>query len=350
MQRLAVSFCLGGLLVLPAYSRSLVVPHYAAGNGFVSEFVIDNPSAEAASGFLGFYDRNGAFQTLTFAAGPAQFLRLDIPPRGSVSFVTTGESAALKTGFAILNVENPWVTGLVIFRISGREASVFAVECKPRFCLHMERSNVLDTGVAVYRENPGNAVNLTLYDGQGKAVKSGAFPFSAGELYLARFFTEIFQGVPADFKGTLWLDSATPFAPVGLRFGPNVTSAIPVEENKSVSQVMAERFMGFWGFAPAASPLIARVFGMAEVVSIGQSPVLYYTAGVNQGGVQVFARYDEQQGQMRLTSPVGAYNEIYVFQFVDERTVTGCLHTDQGGTLSPCSPIRGLRVSPEPPQ
>ncbi len=223
------------LLVLPlllatstATAKTFYFPHYGDGSGLSMLFSLSNLSGAPAAGTIRFFDQQGNAQTLPLTDGAASESPLLLPPHSTVVLTSDGSSNPVKSGYVQVELDQEDTTGVAIFRIEpGLEASVLPLEPARRFSVFVERSNTLDTGVAVFRPSAETVIHLRLYDLAGNLVKDEAWSFSGNQR--AAFLGEIFSGL-GDVQGVLELESEEFFAPVGLRFGNGVLSTVPVFE------------------------------------------------------------------------------------------------------------------------
>lgn len=219
---LAVGFC---FLTESLSAKTFYFPHYGDGGGVSMLFSVSNLSDTPALGAMTFYDSVGAPQQLPLDPGEASQIVLSLPPNSTKVVSTHGTSIPVKTGYAKVELNQEEVSGVAIFRYaSGLEASVLPVVSGKEFCLFVERSTVLDTGIAILRST-SEPIHLKIYDLGGNLIATELYDFSGH--HVAKFLSEIFT-LRQNFTGTLRLESETPFAPLGLRFGGGILSAIPV--------------------------------------------------------------------------------------------------------------------------
>jgi len=206
-------------------NTSFYFPHYGDGSGLSMLFTISNLSESSENGSMEIFDPQGDPQSLPFDIGSSQEVLFDLPPNATQVLRTDGLSVPLKTGYAEVQMTRQQTTGLAVFQFaSGLEASVLPCPAGRSFGLFVERNELLDTGIAVVRET-SEPVALSVYDSDGVLVESRDFDFSGKQR--ARYLGELFD-LPEDFQGLLIMESEKKFAPLGLRFGNNVLSTIPV--------------------------------------------------------------------------------------------------------------------------
>lgn len=220
-----VSLC---LTATGAEARTLYFPHYGDGSGLSMMVVINNLSDQRAIGTLRAFAADGSPQELPFASGTAAEVPFNLQAGGSVVLTTAGTSSPLKSGYLVLESDQPDVSGVAIFRFpGGAEASVLPVELGTRFALYVERSAVMDTGLAVARPVNSGPVTLSLLDAQGREMGRRDLPDLDHQA--AKFLSELYA-LAGDFRGTMVLEAANPFAAVGLRFGAGLLSTIPLAD------------------------------------------------------------------------------------------------------------------------
>ena len=108
----------------------------------------------------------------------------------------------------------------------GREASILPSYPGKKFAVFVERSANFNTGIAISRSGT-QPVTLQLYDERGVSLGSRQLIFDQ-DYQRARFLTEVFDNLPSQFRGVLVMESLGDFTTLGLRFGGNVLSTIPV--------------------------------------------------------------------------------------------------------------------------
>lgn len=157
-------------------------------------------------------------------------------------FATTGLGTA-RVGYAVVNsTSGPLPAGSGVFSINGGTglASQVGVPNSPETTsarLYVEVSSSYlnrNTGIAlVNRSNAAIVVTLNLAGIDG-SVRTATLPIGPNG-HIARFVTELFQGLAAEFQGVLTLSSASPISPLTLRLTPNqrgesILSSLPVAD------------------------------------------------------------------------------------------------------------------------
>jgi len=213
------------MLVSPAEAKSFFFPHYADGNGFAMKLVISNHSESHASGWLSVFDSYGRISPLPFEIGETGRVELALAPHATLTLVTRGTSAPMRTGYIEVNADQEALSGLAIFKnADGMEASTFPISAGREFSLFVERTPLLDTGLAICTLSPASIL-LKLFDLNGQLIDTAILD-SGGAFQQARFVSQLLKLTPA-FQGTLSMKSEGLFAPFGLRFGASVLSSLP---------------------------------------------------------------------------------------------------------------------------
>ena len=211
-----------------AQAKTFYFPHFGDGAGFRMLFVITNNSNSIAIGKLSIFDSAGSPSPLPFEGDSMAVVPLSLPPNGSVLLRSLGTSSPVKSGFVRVELDQNQVSGLAIFQMdSGIEAGVLPSTLATRFTLFVERSGSLDTGVAIMGEEP-SSITLTLHGLDGQEAGSRVFELS--ERQAARFLSELMPDTPVPFQGSLELESESAFAVLGLRFGGEVLSTLPINK------------------------------------------------------------------------------------------------------------------------
>ena len=94
-----------------------------------------------------------------------------------------------------------------------------------RFGLYAEARPGLDTGVALYREDP-LPINLRLHAADGTELETSSWDFS--EKKSAKFLTELFPNLSIPFEGFLEVESESLLVPLALRVDKGILSTLPV--------------------------------------------------------------------------------------------------------------------------
>jgi hypothetical protein len=214
-------------------SPYLYFPHYADGGGWSMRLAISNLSSRRAVGTLAIFDQSGRPQELPFDGGATNRIDLDLAPLSTAVFQSTGTSDPMRTGYIRVDLDQPEISGVAIFQnVNRTEASVLPAQHGRRFALLVERTPVMQTGVAFARHTITQPIRLTLLDLAGNVVDTKDY---TGSVQAARFADELFPDkVPEGFRGTLLIESDALFSAMGLRFGAGVLSTLAVTDLDSI--------------------------------------------------------------------------------------------------------------------
>jgi hypothetical protein len=192
-----------------------VLPHYADGQGWTTEFILTNPSNVPLSGSLEFREPNGTISSTSGYVVPARsYFRLVTPNTGNLRVGSVRLVPSVGNGV-------PQALAIFSFRQNGvtvSEASVAAEPAGVAFRMYAESSQFIRTGLAL--SNPaGTSADVTLemtaMDGAALTQPVSLTIPAGGQI--ARFIDELFTGLPAGFQGLVRITSAAPVAAVGLR-------------------------------------------------------------------------------------------------------------------------------------
>ena len=210
----------GNLVVVSGQLISSTAPpillaQFGSGN-VGSEILISNPAATLEQfATARFYDDagdpmptpvsiSGALETGFAGEGiPVDRVDFSIAPLGRVSIVTNGGEPLV--GSAIIN-SNGTLSGLVRFEIPG--IGIAGVQSSPLmggFVVPVRSENGIDTGVAFMNPSEEEVnLELSLLDSFGEPTGAeGSMVSVPPRGHLARFITDLFEGVEAPFVGSL---------------------------------------------------------------------------------------------------------------------------------------------------
>ena len=222
-------------------SGTIYFPHFADGNGWVTQVILVNPTERTITGTVAFLGPGSG----TIAASPVT-LALDdgrtgssfdysIPPRSAQRFTTSNPSGRVSSGSvrATPSSGNAAPSGLVVFSFAqdGKTVSEAGVPALPKgsvFRAYVEASGTpeqagsIRSGLAITNTAAtSNTVTLevTRLDGSlALAPVTLALPPSG---QLARFLNDIFPVLPDNFAGVLRVTSTADVAIVALRLRVN---------------------------------------------------------------------------------------------------------------------------------
>ena len=246
----AGEFLMTTLPVAPLSSASeetVYIPHFAAGDGWVTQVILVNPTDSMITGTVEFLGPGSG----AIAASPV-ILTLDddstgsdfdysIPPRSSQRFTTANPFETLNTGSvrAVPASGNTAPSGLVVFSYApaGKTLSEAGVPALPKgsaFRVYVEASGMpgqagsISTGLAITNVgDTSNAVTLevTHLDGSLAAAPETLTLPPSGQV--ARFLNDIFS-LADNFSGVLRVASTADIAIVALRLRVNENDEIKV--------------------------------------------------------------------------------------------------------------------------
>ena len=283
----------------PATGDSLVLPHFADGDGWTSQIVLVNPTDNALTGTVRFFDQGsataqGAAISRTIDGQNASSFTYSIPPRTSRR-LTTGGTGAVVVGSVRVAATNgsklPSGLGVFSYKNAGvtvTEAGVQALEVSSAQRMYAELAGTVQTGFAIANLATTTVpVTFELTTLAGAVVKQGTVNIP-GNGQTAMFLSQIpgFDTVQSPFQGLLRITttSAAGLAVVGLRGTTNersdflITTTPPV--NESAAPVNAELF--FPHFADGGGYTTRFILYSGSPSQSVQGSLLFYSqAGQN---------------------------------------------------------------------
>ncbi|RPJ57512.1 MAG: hypothetical protein EHM23_20355 [Acidobacteria bacterium] len=336
---IAVVPCLG--------DKSFYFPHFGDGGGVCTVVVVTNTGDQDALVTLSVYSRSGGLQTVAFTTGSIDETTFILRSRSSRSFTSAGTSSPVKSGYIEITSNTETLTATALFRFAnGTEAGILPVAPAKRFGLFVERTSSIDTGIAVQRTTL-DPVDLTLYTSLGAEFKRITMILEGYQQ--ANFLGELFSGLSDNFTGFLVLESRQPITVVGLRSGDGRLSTVAVEQNKTIGQLIAEKFLGMWYISYEIDSSIVDQFAICSAYEDSVEPGKFFAGGMNKHGQPALATYSPTLKKLVLVCQGTTVSHVYDFAFLDQETVTGCYRTQfSDGTLSKCYPLVGLRHLSKP--
>ena len=221
-------------------SDTVYFPHFADGNGWVTQVVLVNPTDRTITGTVGFLGQGSdtapaAPVVLTLDDGQTESsFDYSIPPRSAQRFTTANPPGGLAVGSvrATPNSGNDAPSGLVVFSFAsgGKTVSEAGVPALPKgsaFRVYVEAAGMLGqagsirSGLAITNAgDTANTVTLEVTGLDGSLAVPPATRALPPSGQIARFLDEIFT-LPDNFSGVLRVTSTGDVAVVGLRLRIN---------------------------------------------------------------------------------------------------------------------------------
>jgi hypothetical protein len=235
----------------PPTGARLILSQIVDGGGNPTQIMLMNPSGTAQSiGKVQLFDDNGTPLALDFGnpSGPQNSLDFTLAPDGMVKFATTG-NGALQVGYAMVTVSSgplPVGNGIFQFREVSGLVSQAGVPDSPQTTsarLFVEVASAplsRNTGIAMVNRNAtASTLTLTLngLDGSTQVATRTLGPNG----HTAKYITELFTGLPANFSGVLNITSSQPNSFLTLRQtinerGESIWSTLPVADLNNAPQ------------------------------------------------------------------------------------------------------------------
>ncbi len=206
---------------------------------FQTTIIVTNASSSTATGQLALFDSGGEPLELDFGNGKKSSIDLDIEPRSSVTFVSSGTASPVGVGYARILTSVP-VEGTAVFRLTSpggaisSEAGVGSDSGRLDVVGAVEKvvADNFDSGFAAVNVGDSTAdADVLLYDQNGELVDQNRslLDLPAGE-HTSGFLSSIFPALQnEDFSGTIRIVSDVPIAVVIMRtFNGVVISSLPV--------------------------------------------------------------------------------------------------------------------------
>lgn len=193
----------------------------ALGGGYQCVLLLTNKTEVAWNGSVRLRSGNGEKWTRRWFLGSEDMSGLSefsvaVPARGTAKFVLSSIDAEAEAGYLEIVTQSPGsgegdlaVSFFYNFLINDRLVDSTGVppsRQNQRFVLPVERSARVNTGFAwapFLKPGPFE-VTLTLLDPSGKVLERQTVTFNG---HWARFFTEVFEGVPDPFLGAVLFEA-----------------------------------------------------------------------------------------------------------------------------------------------
>lgn len=218
-------------ITTPPAQETVVLPHFAHGDGWTTQIVLFNPTDGVLTGTVDFRDPQG--QIVTARLFPASTVTYSIPPRDAQKLQTSGGNGSFLSGSVRVvpapNTAAPSGTAVFSLRNGGvtvAEAGVAAALAGSAFRLYAEatgdfgQAGSIQTGIAVANSSASSALvslELSNLDSSPTGLTGTLVIPSNGQV--AAFLNQIpgFQSLPAGFRGILRVKSAASLSVVGVR-------------------------------------------------------------------------------------------------------------------------------------
>jgi hypothetical protein len=239
-------------------TATVVFPHIADGGGWTTQFVLVNPSDQAITGTLNFFEQgNGSSAnalSLNINGASRSSIQYSIAARSSYRVVTSGGASQVRAGSAQVVPQGsvaPVGVAIFSFKKGGAtvsEAGTPSMVAGKGFRMYAEASNggSVRSGVAVQNSSANEAqvtLELTKLDGTSTGLTASVTIPGRGQRSF--FLNELpgFQSLPMPFQGVLRISSGnqTDIAVLGLRGRNNergdflITTTPPTNENAAAN-------------------------------------------------------------------------------------------------------------------
>jgi hypothetical protein len=245
-----------------------VIPQLADGGGWSTEVILTNSSDTPEKGTLQFYAPGATGQTpqllnlktsqlLNITVDPKVPMTFDyeIPANGTAILNTSGAGPSVQVGSTLIlgqasslgSGETPTAVAVLSFQNNGTTVSQISVPASSEgtaFRVYVESSGgvaqpgSVQSGMVIV--NPSGSditatINLTWIDGADTGLTQSVTVPAGGQV--ARFFDELFQQLPANFRGIARITAPSPVDVAALRARYNqngdflMTTTPPLNEN-----------------------------------------------------------------------------------------------------------------------
>lgn len=236
---------------------TIVMPHYADGDGWTSQIALVNPTDTTMTGTIQFFDQTGNVAAVTVEGQTGSTFNYSIPARGSQTLRTSGSSQTVRVGSLRVvpagNIAAPAGLAIFSFRRNGvtiAESGVPAVASGSGFRIYVEASGNFDraaigsiqTGLAISNlSNAATTVTLELNRLDGSATGLTGTAVVPANGHVSQFLNQIpgFASLSLPFQGVLRISSPSPISVVGLRGRYNERSDFLIATIPSANEAAA---------------------------------------------------------------------------------------------------------------
>jgi hypothetical protein len=206
---------------LPPGLNALIFPQVAAGGGYRSFLIVNNPNAAAVTATAIFRNPNGQPLSLMINGSAGTELNFTLPARGSTQIALSDSGDLVKTGWVQVSASSAVGGALVYQLLDAQElvsqASVLPSAASRRFnILVPQLGGQTLTGLAIANAGQTEAsITLQFVGMNGSQIASGTVPLPPGQ-QLSQFINQYLPGVSASASGVLEVSSSGNIAAVGL--------------------------------------------------------------------------------------------------------------------------------------
>ncbi len=231
-------FTLNFTINAPVAPPTAVIPQFAVGASFVTDFYVVNRGSSPANFSITFYSDNGSQVSVPYGAASVTTLTDTVPAGGAKYYEVGTPQGAAKSGSAMIAAD-PSITIQALFRRRGSDGSYYEAAVPAVTGSHevqvpfdattfSANGSQIYTGLGIANLDTNNSANLscTARDSQGNDIPNA---ISAPPLNpLGHWAAYVFPALTGK-RGTLDCSSNTQIGAVGIRaLGTNALSSLPV--------------------------------------------------------------------------------------------------------------------------
>jgi hypothetical protein len=342
----------------------LYFPQIADGEGLQTTLTISNPGDNEAAGTLRFFTPGGSEWALSINSTVGSAFPFTLPAHGSARFTTSG-TGSIATGWASLESVRT-LSGVATFDIRSQDTliqtiGVLGTPVAKRLMVPADYDSRANMGLAIINTSGSNTltVSLSLVGEDGVVIQTSTDPDYQNipaHGYVTKFVSEAFPNIPSTFKGNLIAEANGNgvMAVIGLTQKDGLYSAIPVA---NPSLAVAKRVLGEWAFVSHVSAWgreFAPSFSIRAIEDDSSGSGQIYAWGYDyQYHGSLLVNWDEsRQSYVGINSnPDYPWSNIYIFNFANENTISGCYYyQDQyypdplNHSLGNCNNLTGTRI------
>jgi len=228
----------GSVSTIQENGETAILPQIADGGGFVTEFIITNPTGAAITCRLTFWQDNGALLPLSLNGANPSSSYVVLVPGHSTQFLSTPGAGGSVTGWGLAeNVQQLGVIAAFRLKVSNlpeSEATVEAIPATAGFAMAFDETPGYDTGFALANVSALDTVieNLFFYDTDGNFIYSDSSRTLGPHQHESFLFSSRYGSQLAGKRGTVRVYYGTQGTPtngtagltgLGLRVNPGGT-------------------------------------------------------------------------------------------------------------------------------